>query len=97
MKKQDAVEFEFIGEIAVDSGLIHISDPCYLTEGLGASWEKFVEDLGTESPTIKEHGDSTRLTVETHHGDGFYPVFAEMKNGRIRGIFIDFLPEEVGE
>lgn len=103
--------FELIGHIDVDAGLVAVGDPCYTT-GTDASsaigsWTEYLDLLSKvgmfRSRENKEHGQpyehkGASLVVNTLHGDGTYPVYAEYdKNafGKVRGIariMIDFDP-----
>jgi len=86
-----------VGHVGVDSGTMYIGDPCYVIDTkLGAmTWEAFcttyrlpsdvpmpVEDLGG--------GRSLGLVSPTGYGDGVYPVYATIIDGRVMALTIDF-------
>ena len=80
-----------IGEVGVDSGQLFIGDPCYLKE-------VSMDDLYTECSKVtlsKQRGGVISLTdgvaVSTGFGDGVYPVFAEICNGRVVKVWIEFI------
>jgi len=66
-----------IGQICIDTATCWIGDPCYHRP---------------ENPfpagNYKEFKEG--IAVVTGMGDGVYPVFAEIANGRIKNILIDF-------
>ena len=93
-----------VGNFAVDAGIVWIGDPCYvfhrddkntLPDSLGKSWDDFCDKLGNDYPTKKSFGfnmghEGLGLCLSTGYGDGFYPVYARILNGRIMQIFLDF-------
>ena len=88
-----------IGHAAVDSGLIWIGDPCYVIPNDGraaeyvSDWSKFCETIqgGTSySFPFKMGREGLGVCVSTAYGDGFYPVTATIKAGRVTSVGIDF-------
>lgn len=93
---------ELVGTIAVDSGQIMVIDPCYV-------WSDDFA-LGAE-PTGGEYDAVCRVTTGTKgfgqidlgfatgtlYGDGVYPVYAEMVDGRIARLIIEFDPSDEDE
>ena len=84
-------QYDLLGEIYVDSGLVLVGDPCYRREGSGnqAAWEAFchrITSTGGDEPL----GEGLGLTVSCD--DGIYPVFAETdpETGRVLAITIEF-------
>jgi len=71
-------ETKQIGEICIDSGTCWIGDPCYTRPSnpfpTSGNYKKF----------------KAGIAVTTGIGDGFYPVFAEITNGLVKNVFIDF-------
>lgn len=92
-----------IGEIGVDSGTIFVGDPCYTIPDDAShrvkTWEDWCDialdgdDYGVAQPA----GDNIGLSIPTLYGDGTYPVYAEIKDGRVASITINFDDEEDGE
>ena len=82
-----------IASIPVDSGLLKIGDPCYEN-----SEEQTTEQsYRTLCEVLKGHGFplffktcSDQLAIQPGHGDGVYPVFANIVKGRIKSIEIKF-------
>lgn len=90
-----------IGVITVDAGLCWIGDPCYilhqdaLPETIGKSWSDFIDRLGRQGPTLQQfHHDAGHpgLGVVVGAGDGVYPVHAEIRDGRVIRVWVEFLP-----
>jgi hypothetical protein len=89
-----------IGSISVDSGTIFVGDPCYTIPD-GAShhvktWEDWcaVALEGDQYGVTTPAGEGIGLSIPTLYGDGEYPVYAEIKDGRIASVTIDFDNQE---
>ena len=96
--------FTKIGSFGVDSGTVMIGDPCYVLDGegkyplsFGHDWDEFVGmNLLDESgkvpywPHTKELHGAMGVVSSTGYGDGVYPVYARMAEGRIMEIRILF-------
>lgn len=99
-----------IGSVAVDSGTVHIGDPCYLTgwvertldEG-NEPWDAYCDAMhgtnGNDGPNITQPiGLYSGLHLTTTWGDGLYPVYAALNEiGRPKWVLIDFFGEEDDE
>ena len=92
-----------IGVVGVDVGLVIIGDPGYLihTEPeiestLGKDWEEFCNLLAEEErPAMKQFtfplgNPGLAVVVSSGFGDGVYPVYAEIENGVIKKVTIEF-------
>lgn len=103
MNKED---FTLIGHIAVDSGTCWIGDPCYvLTPDAknfpARSWNEFCDILKEKEKNSGIYGvgqwnfnrgvDGLGVTTGTGYGDGFYPVYAILRDGVVGGVFVDFM------
>ena len=93
---------KIVGHIHIDSGRCWIGDPCYvLPDGAmdnpGRDWSSFY-DLTCKSAKpgepITQTFDGVGVCVGTGYGDGSYPVTAQIKNGRVMSITVDFSGEE---
>lgn len=106
MAQQHTFDFEKVGEVSVDSGLMMFADPCY-TIGNSQEWydglNKILWPANFKGPCIPQLGptsidNDTCMVLPTIYGDGVYGVYAATKRGRLMGYFIDFegflLPEE---
>jgi hypothetical protein len=80
---------------------VFVGDPCYTITGDAShhisTWSEWCDrspldsgDHGVSEPAGKGLG----LTLPTLHGDGTYPVYAEVHGGRITSITVDFDPQE---
>jgi hypothetical protein len=95
-----------IGTIGVDAGLCYVGDPCYVIDNvLGAKpWGDFLDAMYAGSPegadaphwtvhSTTAHGTRTfaaGIVTTTGEGDGEYPVYAKIRDGRVRQILVDF-------
>ena len=90
-----------VGHIGVDAGLCWIGDPCYiihckeLPATLGKDWGDFCNALSDEGPTLKSFeynpgNEGLGVCVSTGYGDGVYPVYATIKDGRVARVTVDF-------
>lgn len=95
----DVADFEIIGQLYVDSGLIMLVDPCYVLQSRGDLVEETYEDVldafhsgVNESPNhVEPWGTGLGTVVQTMYGDGSYPVYARKnERGQIAQVFIDF-------
>ena len=93
--------FTKIGSFGVDSGTVMIVDPCYVLDGegkyplsFGHDWGEFVvmnlmDEAGNHLDSKQLHGEMG-VVSSTGYGDGVYPVYARMAEGRIMEIRILF-------
>ena len=99
-----------IGHFTVDSGQAMVGDPCYLDEWeLWKDGEPFEHEskageygyLGASGLTLKQnYGEldmAKAVVFSTGYGDGYYPVYAEMYDGRVAKIVIEFISDEEQE
>jgi hypothetical protein len=110
----------FLGDVAVDSGQLMVTDPCYIDQ----EWKSMDVDGGNDSkpgasrPDIAHHQDTLppysyngamratlgngygELAFQLGHagagvvfgtawGDGMYPVYGEMHDGRIVRVYVN--------
>jgi len=101
-KKQEKTQWVELGEVAVDSGQLVLTDPAYL-QGLDA--ELFYDQLTDGGDHVE---DSTNgggilngakisntwgkrylgLTLPNFGGDGVFPVYGAFENGELVGAYI---------
>ncbi|WP_327292479.1 hypothetical protein [Streptomyces sp. NBC_01198] len=98
-----------IGSVGVDSGTVFIGDPCYTITGDAShhikTWSEFCDRTpwGEKPYDVTEPaGPGVGLSIPTFWGDGSWPVHAEIVDGRIARVIVDFDPaydedEEDGE
>jgi hypothetical protein len=94
-----------IGTIGVDSGLCWIGDPVYvlhpedngLPVSLGKNWPDFCDKMraGDDQGFLQfahNNGRPTQgIAVRTGLGDGDYPVYADIEDGQVVKVWIEFL------
>jgi hypothetical protein len=98
--KRSRSRIELIGEIGVDAGLVYIGDPCYVigTELGAMNWDQFVDEHKIiEDPAKLAHqiDQLTAVVAQSGGGDGIYPVYARIRDGRILSIMIDLNPHDL--
>jgi hypothetical protein len=90
-----------VGVIGVDAGLCWLGDPCYIfkpeqrPKAIGKDWSGFCDKLSNDYPTCQQFNydgghPGLGVVVSTGHGDGEYPVFAEIVAGRVVKVWVDF-------
>ncbi|AFO10930.1 hypothetical protein D854_gp23 [Streptomyces phage R4] len=89
-----------IGMVDVDSGTVFVGDPCYTITGDASHHIKTWSEWCDKFPWDKKNYDVTEpagsgigLSIPTMYGDGSYPVYAEIEEGRVARVTIDFNPE----
>jgi len=100
-------EFELIGEIGVDSGMVQIGDPCYYHMEefveMREAWDKNDPDFWKEFHKNGENARAFLMTpsadsaviVQSGYGDGIYPVYARFNDeGRVAEVVINFIEDE---
>jgi len=101
-------EIKKVGQVNVDAGICWIGDPCYilhrekkLPDTLGKDWSEFCNTLDYRGPVLKQFHHSSKkespglgVCVSSGFGDGSYPVFVEIKNDRVKKVWIEFFKDE---
>lgn len=90
--------------MAVDSGQVMIVDPCYVLPGEygdeKSPYRKVCDKTSGNVPAGEvdipaKHGGIAQLVASSSgYGDGEYPVYATVENGRVMKLEIDFSGEE---
>lgn len=85
-------EFERVGYIGVDAGVVMFVDPCYIVPD--EDWGRFCDEL-----LVEEIDDVTKMrggiVVGTAWGDGSYPVeVRRLPNGRVAEVRVIFDSDE---
>jgi hypothetical protein len=95
MDKTLNIKKKLVGHVGVDAGIIWLGDPCYILhkkkldkKSLGQDWGEFCDKLGEDFPTLVEFQEG--VVVSSGFGDGNYPVFAHIKDGRVKKVWIEF-------
>lgn len=101
MIKKD--ELIFVGHFSVDSGQAMVGDPCYLDdwdtnkndewnlEGKGGDYSYHGASATTLANSYGELGHAKAVVFNTGYGDGLYPVYVSMQDGRVSKVVIDFM------
>ena len=89
--------WEYVGDVAVDSGRLLLIDPHY-DKPTAEALELAI--LAAEIPctevALSEHQLHTAFVCETGWGDGIYPVFVKLtEDNRVAEMRVVFLEEEV--
>ncbi len=93
----DTDQWTRVGDIAVDTGNIIVADPAYVLKGATEDGLTFEHAVGLDLPEMPDQAirslseEGQGLLIQTGFGDGFYPVFARIDNGRVMGLRIDFV------
>jgi len=104
-------EWIHIGDISVDAGLCWVGDPCYVLGDDASSrvkdWISFCDALNVQQDMDgRNHnedgfseplGSGVGFALQTGYGDGSYPVEILRSGGRVSGIRILFINDEVEE
>ena len=87
--------FTRIAEIGNDSGTMCIVDPCYIfsdnTEWRDGFIQELEDALQGDSRPLREDIRGLAAVFSTGMGDGVYPVYAKIKDGRITEVRIQFI------
>jgi hypothetical protein len=86
-----------IGHVGIDAGLLYIGDPCYVKHAIGSQhhWGEFLDTLYKSHPDGEnaphwQLGQGIAVVTTTGYGDGLYPVYAEVRDGRVMSVTIQF-------
>jgi hypothetical protein len=89
---------KLIGHVGVDTGTIYIGDPCNFMDK--REWDAFTKQHKLSASTRPQPigpqaaGSYTAIVSPTGHGDGIYPVYAEMEGDRVLSLTISFDTDE---
>lgn len=84
--------WELAGRVGIDAGTIYVGEP------LLPMPDEWGNELYEEHPNDQDgRWGSAGITVSTGYGDGCYPVWVQIDeaSGRVVGLHIDFMDEEV--
>ncbi len=110
MKDRAKETRKLVGHMGVDAGLCWIGDPCYIIhphdgmpKTLGKDWDEFCDIIEKEPrPLAKSFAysmghEGLGVCVSTGYGDGTYPVYIEIEDGRVKSVTVEFFEDEVDE
>jgi len=87
---------KLVGNIGVDAGMCWIGDPCYVLPDDGSGRDRVrYWDLFCKTMQNKDHFSWPGLgvCVRTGHGDGVYPVIANIEDGVVKSVTVKFVEE----
>ena len=91
--------WKLVGHLGIDAGICWIGDPCYILHtkelpgSVGKNWGDFCEIINAGEITSFGYDSGEEglgICVSTGWGDGYYPVYARLEQGRVMQIYIDF-------
>jgi len=106
MKKRNKETRKLVGRIGVDAGLCWIGDPCYVFDpqnprpkAFGESWDDFCDALNDQTTKFNyDMGhEGLGVCVSTGYGDGTYPVYVDIEDGRVKSVTVEFFEDEEDE
>ena len=99
-------DWETVGEVYVDSGLVWLGDPCYIVPESPTplkSWDHFLSRLENTDGEGANHwkidhttplGEGIGMAITSGHGDGCYPVEVQYDmQGRVSAMRVVFIKE----
>ena len=101
-------DWETIGSVYVDAGMLWVGDPCYTiaadTDAFVGSWDEFVARLQNSDGEGADHftighssplGKGIGMAVSTGYGDVEYDVQVKYNGeGRVAALKIEFMGED---
>ena len=106
LKIKEKTDWQLVGNIGVDAGMIWLGDPCYLSDGKGPlqDWDAFCDKLqkmGRENGSPRRVYDFgiTGVAVSSGFGDGSYNVYVKYSNEgswgkRVAEVKVVFIGDE---
>ena len=102
-------DWEHVGNISVDAGLVMVGDPCYHADGkrpeaFCEDWMKFCDKIFATDFDVNGHlqlnhdmgHEGLGVLVSSGYGDGVYPVFVKKdEDGTVTALKVEFVQEEV--
>ena len=97
--EEETENWEYVGEMGVDSGLCWVGDPCYILNTKGEeprnniTYDELLDKLYPADPTqdkltvqlfYKKGYPGLGVCVSTGYGDGMYPVFVKYADNKQR-------------
>jgi len=80
-----------IGICGVDSGTLLLGDPCYWMSEKDYDKEVVDSNFDRSRQVNYDLGHAGKgVVVSTGYGDGCYPVYAKIKDGRVKEVRIKF-------
>ena len=91
-------DWQHVGEVGVDAGLIMVGDPCYAADKDHPihDWGKFCDTLKGDVTQLNSRLGHTGLgvVVSSGYGDGTYPVYVKRDAGVVTELKVVFVGNE---
>lgn len=101
-------QWEKVGEVGVDAGMVWIGDPCYIASKDAShvfpSWKKFCAELFKGDPNCNNDTKQWNykmghaglgVSVSSGYGDGTYDVFVKRsRDGRVAEAKVVFITDD---
>jgi len=79
-----------IGSIGIDSGQLILGDPCHVDgKPIDEARAGMLGDKHALAIPLTNVADAA-IIVSTGYGDGIYPVYAQIHDGRVMRVVVDF-------
>ncbi len=80
-----------IGVVGVDSGTLLLGDPCYWLSDEDYNKELLQSNFDKSHQVNYDLGHAGKgVIVSSGYGDGCYPVFATIQDGRVKEVTVKF-------
>lgn len=101
-------DWEKVGFVYVDAGMVWLGDPCYTLDPKGCAavntWDEFCQRLSNCDGEGGNHhmighssplGEGMGMAISSGYGDGEYPVMVRYTpEGRVAALKIEFITED---
>lgn len=91
-KADEGTRLQKVGHVGVDSGRVMLVDPCYAERVKSGD---IVSHIGISDLRHVESAVNMGVVAQTGVGDGLFPVIAELVDGKLNGLLIDFGDEDL--
>lgn len=92
------IEWEKIGTVGVDAGMIWVGDPCYVL-GRDSShgpknWQEFCSKTDAHQDYSEPLGKGIGFAISSGYGDGSYAVYIRRsRESRVSAVKVVFIPK----
>ena len=91
LRKKKVLTQKQIGVVGVDSGTLLLGDPCYWLRDKDYEHEVCDSNFDKFRQVNYALGHAGKaVIVSSGYGDGCYPVFATIKDGRVKEVTVKF-------
>ena len=88
---EDSKAWVYVGRVSVETGMLFLSDPCYISISFCEGWADFCTKMNcTAREMVSSNGKISAVCVKPQEGDGLYPVYVKYgMGGRVRSLLVD--------